>query len=38
MRNTFLLAALLFSCAGAPRALHTAPPGVEKHTTGMDFL
>ncbi len=28
---------LLLSCAGAPRALHTAPPGVEKHVEGLDF-
>lgn len=38
MRKTpVMLGALLLSCAGAPRALHTAPPGVEKYAAAMDF-
>ena len=35
--RTPLLFALMLSCAGAPRALHTAPPGVEKHSADLDF-
>ena len=37
MRQLPLLAVLLLSCAGAPRALHTAPPGLEKYGAAMDF-
>jgi acetylornithine deacetylase/succinyl-diaminopimelate desuccinylase-like protein len=37
MRISLGLAVLLLSCAGAPRALHTAPPGVEKHAAAIDF-
>ncbi len=36
MRNNSLFL-LLLSCAGAPRALHTAPPGVEKYAAELDF-
>ena len=38
MRKTSrLLSLLLLSCAGAPRALHPAPAGVEKYAADLDF-
>jgi acetylornithine deacetylase/succinyl-diaminopimelate desuccinylase-like protein len=38
MRTTSgLLSLLLLSCAGAPRALHPAPAGVEKYAAQLDF-
>lgn len=37
MRLSLSFTVLLLSCAGAPRALHPAPAGVEKHFAGMDF-
>lgn len=37
MRIFLCLAVLTLSCAGAPRALHPAPPGVEKHAAAIDF-
>ncbi len=36
MRHLFA-AALLLSCTNAPRALHEAPPGVEKWADGIDW-
>ena len=35
--RTICLSLLLLSCAGAPRALHAAPPGVEKYSADLDF-
>ena len=37
MRTSGLLSLLLLSCAGAPRALHPAPAGVEKYAADLDF-
>ena len=37
MRPLSLLSVLLLSCAGAPRPLHTAPPGLEKYAAAIDF-
>jgi acetylornithine deacetylase/succinyl-diaminopimelate desuccinylase-like protein len=37
MRSTLLASLLLLSCANTPRALHTAPAGVEKYAAAMDF-
>ncbi|MDP1829065.1 MAG: M20/M25/M40 family metallo-hydrolase [Archangium sp.] len=35
--RTISLSLLLLSCAGAPRALHAAPAGVEKYSADLDF-
>ncbi len=37
MRPLCLLSVVLLSCAGAPRALHPAPPGLEKYGAAIDF-
>jgi acetylornithine deacetylase/succinyl-diaminopimelate desuccinylase-like protein len=37
MQKNLALTLLVLSCAGAPRALHPAPPGLEKYSVDLDF-